>query len=518
MPSRRAILRAVRRAGVVLGVIAVALAGVLLGMRLAGAQTYSTDLGTVRLEVEPALPGQVDAYIPIADWGIRANAFSAPLKLSGEVRSVNRQAVLRAAGGDNKALERARTQLDDAARSVLLREALFAALGAVLATAVALLALRAFRKLRRRTLVATGGAVAGTAVAIIVVTVWLALTTFDPETFDHPHFYAHGAELLQLLDAAAHSDERANRYRDKVKGTLVRLSDLLASSGVGGERATIDAGRRALLASDLHANTLVLDAVEQLAAPRRPVFFVGDFGHNGSEGEVRVVAPRLRRLGSSVIAVSGNHDSTALMERLASVGVTVLTDNGRLRPDGSTDGKQVIDVEGLRVAGFSDPLEWHGTRPDDPRRIFGFSELANGDQRRVQAEDDLVKWYDGLPEHPNVVLVHQNGLAQHLAATIAERPGHEPVTILTGHDHKQHVDRHGDIVVIDAGSVGAGGVLGIGDEDVGVADLHFEAAAPAVAAVDLVQVDPFSGSAQAQRVIVDGNDCATGETSCQLSP
>jgi predicted phosphodiesterase len=298
----------------------------------------------------------------------------------------------------------------------------------------------------------------------------------------------------------------------------VRLSDLLASSGVGGERATIDAGRRALLASDLHANTLVLDAVEQLAAPRRPVFFVGDFGHNGSEGEVRVVAPRLRRLGSSVIAVSGNHDSTALMERLASVGVTVLTDNGRLRPDGSTDGKQVIDVEGLRVAGFSDPLEWHGTRPDDPRRIFGFSELANGDQRRVQAEDDLVKWYDGLPEHPNVVLVHQNGLAQHLAATIAERPGHEPVTILTGHDHKQHVDRHGDIVVIDAGSVGAGGVLGIGDEDVGVADLHFEAAAPAVAAVDLVQVDPFSGSAQAQRVIVDGNDCATGETSCQLSP
>src|SRR4051794_5439820 len=520
MPSRQATIRAARRAGVVLGVLAVALAGLLLGMRLAGAQTYTTDLGSVRLEVEPHLPGQVDAYIPIADWGIRANAFSAPVKLSGEVRSVNRQAVVRAASGDNDVLERARHQLDDAASSMLLREALFALLGALIATAVALVALRAFRRsARRRTFAIAGGAVLGTGLVAIVATLWLAQTTFNPDAFEHPRFYAHGAELLQLLDAAAHSDERADRYRNKVKGTLVRLSDLLASSGVGGQPADIAGGRRALLASDLHANTLVLDAVQQLAKPRRPVFFVGDFAHNGSEGEVRVVAPQLRRLGTRVIAVSGNHDSTALMRRLASVGVTVLTTNGRLRADGSEDGKQqVIDVSGLRVAGFSDPLEWHGMKPDDPKRIFGFEELENGEQRRRQAENDLVRWYDDLPEHPNVVLVHQNGLAQHLAATIAERPGHEPFTILTGHDHKQHVDRHGDIVVIDAGSVGAGGVLGVGDEDVGVADLHFAANAPAVEAVDLVQVDPFSGSAQAQRVIVAGNDCDAEETECQLSP
>jgi hypothetical protein len=113
MPSRRAILRAARRAGIVLGVLAVALAGVLLGMRLAGSQTYQVGLGEVRLEVEPRLSGEVDAYIPIADWGIRADAFTAPLRLRGEVRSVNRRAVLSAAGGDADVIDRAERELDE---------------------------------------------------------------------------------------------------------------------------------------------------------------------------------------------------------------------------------------------------------------------------------------------------------------------------------------------------------------------------------------------------------------------
>jgi predicted phosphodiesterase len=501
------------------GVLALALAGVLLGMRLAGSQTYTTELGEVRLEVEPSWPGEIDAYIPIADWGLRAEAFSAPIRLRAEARSVDRQAVLRAASGDERSLDRASDQLDDAAASSLLREALFAAGGVALVAIAAAFVLAALRRPRRRVLAALAGSIFGVGVLVIVASVWLTRTTFDPDAFERPRFYAHGAELLQLLDAAAHSDERADRYRDKVTGTLVRLSDLLASSGVGRERgAVIEGGRRALLASDLHANTLVLDALEELAAPGSPVFFVGDFAHNGSDGEVRVVAPRLGELGSRVVAVSGNHDSTALMQRLAHEGVTVLTTNGLMRPDGSTDGKRVIEVLGLKVAGFSDPLEWDGKRADDPERIFGFSELPDGDEARAQAEEDLVAWYDSLPERPDVVLVHQNGLAQHLAETVAARPSHDPFTILTGHDHKQHVDRHGDIVVIDAGSAGAGGVLGIGDENVAVGDLHFASAAPSVQAVDLIEVDPFTGGAQAQRVIVDGNECEDDEESCQLSP
>jgi hypothetical protein len=112
--------------------------------------------------------------------------------------------------------------------------------------------------------------------------------------------------------------------------------------------------------------------------------------------------------------------------------------------------------------------------------------------------------------------VHQNGLAQHLAATLAARGDERPLVILTGHDHKQHVERHGNFVVVDSGSVGAGGVLGVGDERVGLGDLHF--GARTLTAVDLIEAEPFTGAASAQRVIVDGHDCEKGEASCLLSP
>src|SRR3712207_9437088 len=57
-------------------------------------------------------------------------------------------------------------------------------------------------------------------------------------------------------------------YGDQVARTLTSFASLLeASSDIGGEP-----GRRALVASDLHANTLVLDALRRLSAGQ-PVFF-----------------------------------------------------------------------------------------------------------------------------------------------------------------------------------------------------------------------------------------------------
>jgi predicted phosphodiesterase len=262
----------------------------------------------------------------------------------------------------------------------------------------------------------------------------------------------------------------------------------------------------------------VVDALKRLADKDRPIFFVGDFGHQGSAGEIKLVTRELRDLAPRIVAVSGNHDSRELMRALAGEGATVLSTTGKLSPDGPILGSPVIEVAGMRVAGFADPLERVGGKSDDPERIFSFSELDDGDERRRQAEADLVDWFDRLPQRPDVVLVHQNGLAQHLASTIAERPGHNPLVILTGHDHKQHVDRHGNVVVVDAGSVGAGGVLGVGDERVGLGDLHFAAKSASLVAVDLIEAEPFTGGASAQRVIVEGHACENDQLSCVLSP
>jgi hypothetical protein len=113
------------------------------------------------------------------------------------------------------------------------------------------------------------------------------------------------------------------------------------------------------------------------------------------------------------------------------------------------------------------------------------------------------------------VLVHQNGLAQWLAGQLSARGQTRPLTILTGHDHRQHVTTYGPIAVVDAGTVGASGIYGVGRDSVGLGDLHFARTGGALEASDLIAVEPVSGAAQAQRVVTE--PCA-GPQPCRLFP
>jgi hypothetical protein len=95
-------------------------------------------------------------------------------------------------------------------------------------------------------------------------------------------------------------------------------------------------------------------------------------------------------------------------------------------------------------------------------------------------------------------------------ALIATHYG-DRLVILTGHDHEQHIDRYGEILVIDAGAVGAGGLLGGGAEPVGVAQLHIADGRTWPRAVDLMQVEPLSGAATAERFIPASDDVCDRE-------
>ena len=64
-PSGRALLRGLGMAAVVL---LLAVGGILIGLRGSGRTTRTTAIGTLSLSISPAIHGQVDAFIPIADW------------------------------------------------------------------------------------------------------------------------------------------------------------------------------------------------------------------------------------------------------------------------------------------------------------------------------------------------------------------------------------------------------------------------------------------------------------------
>ena len=481
-----------------------AVAGPLLGLRLAGEATHPTALGDVQVTVAPAFPGRVDVYIPLADWGIRARAIDAPLELAAEPRTVNRQALLRAVDGDREVVRAARDDLEAAATSAMLRALAYALLCGVALALLALAVVRAAAGVSLTRLAQAGGIAVLTVVAVcgglLLATRW----TFDAGEFEDPALYARGAELMQLLQVSEKGQQAAANYESSVERSVGGFASILSAAAELAEAP--DAASLALV-SDLHGNRFVLGPLGRLFAGA-PIVFAGDFGHTGSAAEADTLVPRIERLGSPMVAVSGNHDSELFMRRLAAAGVTVLTERGRLQEDGSVSGGPLVEVAGLSFAGRSDPLAWSGPRPDDPNRVFSFAEREDGEREFAEAERRTIEWFDALPGRPDVVVIHQNGIAQALARHVSEQGDARPIVILTGHDHRQHVDRYADgVVAVDAGTVGAGGLLAAGQEYVGLAQVHFRGTTAALRSVDLIAFNPLTGAAEAERAIV-GDDSA----------
>jgi hypothetical protein len=455
-----------------------ALGGIVLALRASGPVVRPFTLGTVELRAGLSTDGRLDAYVPVVDWGARAHPFGRPLAVDIEFRSLDRDAALAAARSGRAAdanLEAAKGELRSAVDAALLRAAVAAlaggVLGGFLAGAVVVAAGR-----RRRWLL--NGTLSGLAASLAVVGLAGAqLARANWSDLRQPTFYAHGSELPELLSFSEQILTAGEGYTESYDRAVAGLTSILS---VGEPQPSPAPAKTIVLASDLHSNTFVLPVLSEYTRGH-PLFFAGDFTELGTSWEDGVV-PAIARLGDPVVAVSGNHDSRQLMQDLKRAGVLVLD-----------RGSGVVDIDGIAVAGFDDPLE--GSAGLAGRRL----EL-HADERGAAARSVLA-WFDALPRRPDVVMIHQHALARALLAHVAKSsPG--PLLILTGHDHRQHIDREGAGVLVDGGTVGAGGPFAVGQSEAGFAILHLTAG-NRIQSADLVQAEPFSGEGNAHRVVFD---------------
>jgi predicted phosphodiesterase len=480
----------IRTAALILLCAALGLAGSVVALRAAAPESRSVALGTVDVKVVPARGGEVDVYVPVVDWGVTAEPFTAPLAVELEFRSLDRDAALaalRSGGSADASLAGLEAELRDAVADTLRRAAGLALVGGAVGGLLGGALIGVFS--RRRWLLL--GPAAGLTVAVAAVALAGAgVSRFDYGALREPTFYAHGHELPRLLEFSERVLAAGNGYDDSYGEAVEGLTRLIAVADErSGQPGQID--RAVVVASDLHSNSFVLPALEGFTG-EKPVFLIGDLTQRGTAYETAIV-PGVARLGSPVVAVSGNHDSRPLMLAAARRGVVVLTRSGRLLDDGTTDGRPVTSVAGLRVAGFDDPSE-------SATGTFEGRLLELKEQALVDARQQFLDWFEALPERPDVVLVHRYSFARSLLDRLGELGG-EPVLILTGHDHVQRVEDEAAGVIVDGGSVGAGGAFGLDEESSGFALVHLGADERA-RAVDLVEVEPESGSASAHRIVL----------------
>ncbi|MGH2500739.1 MAG: metallophosphoesterase family protein, partial [Candidatus Limnocylindria bacterium] len=231
-------------------------------------------------------------------------------------------------------LEAAEADLRAGARAAVLRAFAwgFAVTAALIAVATLI-----WRNLRPRWVLAAAGATF--ALAAGGGSMIMAQSTFDARAFESPTYFARGAELGRILEVAEEERVRSD-YGSTFASVLRGISALLVR-----EPANDAATRELYLASDLHANALVIDPLAD-AIGSEPVIFAGDFGQRGGEAEARLLAPRVAALGDRVIAVSGNHDSSRLMRTLHDAGVSVLRSRAVLTPSRGYLPSPLLEVNG----------------------------------------------------------------------------------------------------------------------------------------------------------------------------
>jgi predicted phosphodiesterase len=483
-----------------------------LGSQLTGPSTHTTTLGEISVKVEISSPASrgLDLYVPLADWGLRASVFSAPVRVQLEPRRVDRDALVGVVAGDDVTLRRAKAQLGSAIRTEALKTFAGALAGALIGGLLALLVWERRGIRGRRLVLAPVTATAAVAVACLVLGGWSAVS-FSGDRLDRPTYYGSGEELESILAQTGQLRKSSQRYRSQVEGAMRAVAALLGGHRSQGGRS----GQRILLGSDLHNNALVLDPLRRFGA-KHPVVLAGDFTHNGSHLETKLLSG-IENVGRPVIAVSGNHDSEALMRDLASRGVTVLTHAGRVGADGRIIGSAIMKLGKLRIAGFEDPLQFEGpSYPSGVRGAMSFTDFDDAKRRYATAVEQAWRWWRALPERPDVLILHEAEIGREIARRVwAADPDARKLTILVGHTHVQRIDRIGPVTVVNGGTVGAGGPFGAGKDEVGLAVLDFDG--HKLDSADLVSVDPRDGDAQARRVIVASPDCDRELVFCETT-
>jgi predicted phosphodiesterase len=474
-----------RKALTILAVLAAVVTGATTALGTFALE-HRLDVGTVRLSVDPGHAGALDLYVPLVDWGVRFPAVRLPARINVDVRSVDRNAVVRLAGSGALDAAFVRTQARDALVSFLRLAILVSVLGGLALGALVALAARSDRGLRPRTTLVVA-LVASLACGGALV-LWLP----PRSNVDSPQYYANGPEVPTALRALQTLGASAQTLDEEIDEQLVGIARFV--NAPAGRAPLADDVPRLTVASDLHNNVIALPALER-AARGGLLLFAGDLTDRGSPVEQALVL-RIARAGSELVFVSGNHDSDVLERKLARTGEIVLTREGRLRGNGTTDGRVVQRVQGLRIAGYDDPL----------KRLARDGYADNGAVYTPAEQQRFADWLAPLRGQVDIVMVHAPALAQIALQSLRDDPPTAPLVLVEGHTHKPALDRLGPVTVLNPGSVGGGGTGNLAEAggDIGLARMTFTRQPSFVPrAADLVQIDPGDGEAQARRYRLD---------------
>ncbi len=413
-------------------VVAVAFAGMLLGLQVGGRVDAQIGPFDVQLAAQPTLTGDSQVQIPPLG-AITLDSHDGPLRLTARLDRLDEEktrALLSDPRGIAQASDDAVADVEGAVLDLALRSALAALLGA------ALLGLVVFRSLRRTV------AAAGLALAVLAGTGVAAAATWNPDSIREPQYEGLLTNVPAVVGDAREIYARYGEYRGELIRILTNMSRVYTNLSTLPTYQPDPSTIRVLHVTDLHLNPTSYPVIKTIADQFqvRMVVDTGDLTDWGSTQENQY-AQGIGTLDVPYVFVRGNHDSAVTAAAVRRNRNAIVLE----------DEVQVIG--GLTVAGIGSPR----FTPDKSEGDTAVDE----ESARVAGTRLATTVLDYNKTHVlrvNLMLVHEPVAAEELADS-------GPL-VLAGHTHQRTVRQlDADTTLRVEGSTGARGLSGLGEEN-----------------------------------------------------
>lgn len=255
----------------------------------------------------------------------------------------------------------------------------------------------------------------------------VAWNSYDANAFSRPTYTGALRYAPEVLAASGGSYKGLTTVRDKTTIVADRLGALAQISGTNGHAAS-DGDVVLLHVSDIHLNPLGLEFARRIADQFRvdAIVDTGDFTSYGITPLEGQFAALINKKPPYYLS-PGNHDSQAAIAAVVGTRRVTVVNNS------------VVDVKGLTIGGLSDPTFTPANNPPSK------DSLAAAYNKQLP---EITAFYkDRLPD---VLMLHNPSQSKAVLG--------EPVTVLSGHIHKERYEISGKTRLAVAGTAGAGGL------------------------------------------------------------
>jgi predicted phosphodiesterase len=439
--------------------VAVSVAGVSLGLLLAGRTT--DDLGPFRAQysIQPSIMGGTEVSIPPLG-SLELDSHHGPAHLQVRLDALDQDRT-RAIVTDPDALERAsNSAVSDVNRGV--RRLIWQVAGVSVLGAMILAGL-VYRSARR---IAGCGA---TALVLVLGAGLSAAGTFRADSIQEPRYKGLLTNAPAIVGDARRIADRYEEYREQLQRMVANVGRIYGTVSALPVYEPDTATTRVLHVSDLHLNpaawSVIRTVVDQFDIDI--VVDTGDINDWGSEPEASYVTA-IATLQIPYVYVRGNHDSALTAAAVARQPNATVLDN------------TTVTIDGLVIAGIGDPR-------------FTPDKSADGTGSLEGTGQSLAATIRTAGSRVHVALVHDPLAAEPLAGVCP--------LVLAGHRHKREVNRigptdepippEGRTLLLTQGSTGGAGLRGLEKDEptpLALSVLYFDDADHTLKAYDDITV------------------------------